>query len=250
MQKKTIVVLANSVKSSLRCLAGKELIKDGGKWRIGRWIRPVSTKEGGGLSVYGMEQSLGHDPHLLEIVEIPFSEPVPLSFQPENWLVEKPQKGSWKSLGMFDQDEVSSLLDKEPEFWHDPQGSARRVKEGFPEKMKTPASLYLIKPDKILSVSVATERNTYPGAEKPTKRKRIFSIKHQGNFHDFDIDDPKFAEKYYPRFPGVDEPTRVIKLAKPEETLMCVSLAGLWYGFHYKIAAGIFEPPLDENESE
>jgi len=250
MQKKTIVVLANSVKSSLRCLAGKELIRDGGKWKIGGWIRPVSTKEGGGLSVYGMAQALGHDPLLLEIVEIPFSEPVPLAYQPENWLIEKPQKGSWKSHGMFPPEEVPSLLDKKPELWHDPAATARRVREGFPEKMKSTASLYLIKPDKIHSVSVWTQRNTYPGAEKPTKGRRVFSITHQGHLHEFEIEDPKFSDKYYPKFPGVDEPTKVIKLAKPEETLMCVSLAGIWYGYHYKIAAGIFEPLSEEDESE
>jgi hypothetical protein len=124
------------------------------------------------------------------------------------------------------------------------------VTAGFPEKMKTTASLYLIKPDKILSVSVWSERNTYPGAEKPTKRRRVFAIKHQEHLHDFEIEDPKFADKYYPKFPSVDESAKVIKLAKPGETLLCVSLAGLWYGYHYKIAAGIFEPLLDEDESE
>jgi len=250
MQRKTIVVLANSVKSSLRCLAGKELIKEGEKWKIGDWIRPVSTIDGGGLSVYAMTEALGHDPELLEIIEIPLTEAAALAFQPENWLIEKPQKGSWKSHGMFPREKIDLLVDKKPEFWHDPEASARRVKEGWPQKMSKTASLYLIKPDKIRSVSVWTQRNTYPGAEKPSKRRRVISATHQGHFHEFEIEDPKFADKYYPRFPGLGEPTKDIVLVKAEETLLCVSLAGLWYGYHYKIAAGIFEPILDKGESK
>jgi hypothetical protein len=248
MQQKTIVVLANSVKSSLRCLAGKELIANGDKWEIGGWIRPVSTKEGGGVSLYAMTEALGHEPQLLEIIEIPFSEATPLPFQPENWLIEKPEKGSWKSQGMFPREKTDLLVDESPEFWHDPQGSARKVKEGWPQKMKKTASLYLIKPDKIHSVGVWTQRNTYPGAEKPSQKRRVISATHQGHLHEFDIDDPKFAEKYYPKFPGLGEPKIDIALAKPQETLLCVSLAGLWYGYHYKIAAAVFEPLLDEAE--
>jgi hypothetical protein len=251
MQNKFIVVLANSVKSSGRCLAGKEVFDDGKTWKIGGWIRPVATKEGGEIFEYQMSQALGHDPKLLEIVEIPFSEAVPLPFQPENWLIERPLKaGSWKSHGMIEWNEATSLLDQNPEIWHDPTDDDRRVREGFPEKMKLPASLYFIKPDKINSIRVWTHRNTHPEATKPTKGRRVFSVTHKGHVHDFEIEDPKFAEKYYPQFPGVDDPAKVIRLASPEETLLCVSLAGRFHGHHYKIAAGIFEPDAKRDKGQ
>jgi len=41
MTSKTIVVLANSVRSSGRCLAGKEVVWTGADWSVGGWIRPV-----------------------------------------------------------------------------------------------------------------------------------------------------------------------------------------------------------------
>lgn len=242
MESKFIVVLANSVKSGGRCLAGKEVFQNGKNWKIGGWIRPVATKEGGELSIYRMSQALGHDPELLEVIEIPFAKAVPLPYQPENWLVETPLKAdTWTSHGIFDWEVTPALLDKNPEMWYDPTDENRRVREGIPEKMKKPSSLYFIKPDKINSVSVWTEKNTFPGAEKPTKRKRVFSLTHNGRAHDFAIEDPKFADKYYPNFPTVKDPATVIKVSK--ETLICISLTGPFLGHHYKIAAGVFEPP-------
>src|ERR1700722_2550931 len=116
MQTKLIVVLANSVKSSGRCLAGKEVFDNGKTWNIGDWIRPVATKDGGELSAYQMSRALGHDPKLLEVIEIPFSKAVPLPYQPENWLIETPlQPGSWKSHGMIEWEDAPSLLDRKPE---------------------------------------------------------------------------------------------------------------------------------------
>src|SRR5262249_4185476 len=113
MQTKLMVVLANSVKSSGRCLAGKEVFDSGKSWKIGGWIRPVTTQEGGEISAYQMSQALGSDPKLLEVIEIPFSGAVPLSYQPENWLIETPlKKGSWKSHGMIDWDQAPTLLDQ------------------------------------------------------------------------------------------------------------------------------------------
>ena len=79
MQTKNIVVLANSVKRSGRCLAGKEVVSESGNWKIGQWIRPVATEAGAEIPVYSMRQALGHDPGLLEIVEIPFEKAVPPS---------------------------------------------------------------------------------------------------------------------------------------------------------------------------
>jgi hypothetical protein len=250
MQSKLIVVLANSVKSSGRCLAGKQVFDNGKTWNIGDWIRPVATNKGGELNAHLMSLALGHDPKLLEVIEIPFLEAAPLCWQPENWLIAQLKPKTWKSYGTVDWEEAPALLDQNPEMWYDPTDEDRRVREGFPEKMKKPASLYFIKPDKINTVSVRTEHNTYPGAAKPTKRRRVFSVTHKGHVHDLEIEDPKFADKYYPNFPGVNDPATVIKLPNPKETLVCVSLTGPFYGHHYKIAAGIFEPPAKKDKGQ
>lgn len=131
---------------------------------------------------------------------------------------------------------------KPGELWHDPSADARRVKEGFPSKMGKPASLYLIKPDEIESIRVWSEHNTYPGAAFPVKKKRVLRIQYRAVSHECDIDDPVFSEKYFPKFPSVNDGVMNIKLTKPSETFICVSLTGSYYGHHYKIAAAFFEP--------
>ena len=246
MPTKTIVALANSVKKSDRCLAGKELTRVGNEWRIGQWIRPVASEDGDEIPYYPMCQALGHNPSLLEIIEIPFKAQASLDYQPENWLVELPlKKASWISRGRFDWDNISSLVDAPPELWNDPSERLRRVKEGFPSKMKIPASLYLIKPGKIEGVKVWSESNAYPGASSPTKRKRVLTISYAKQLHECDINDPVFAQKYYPHFPTVNQPELEIDLMKPKETIICVSLTGPFRGHHYKIAAAFFEPPVE-----
>jgi hypothetical protein len=155
MINKTIVVLANSVKKSGRCLAGKEVVRLGNKWNVRNWIRAVATREGGEVPSYSMVRALGHDPKLMEIVEVPLDSAVPLPDQPENWLLGKSfEVGSWKSVGHFEWEERSVLLDTPPELWNDPVSGPRRVKEGFPRAMPEPASLYFVKPEKIGSISV------------------------------------------------------------------------------------------------
>lgn len=243
MIRKTIVVLANSVKKSGRCLAGKELVRLGDRWQAGKWIRPVGTTDGGEVPLYSMTRALGHDPKLLEIVEISLDRAVPLPDQPENWLLEKSfEAGSWKSVGHFEWEQTSVLLDTPPELWNDPPSGPRRVKEGFPRAMPVPASLYFVKPEKIGSIRVWSEPN-HPSASYPIKKRRVAIIRYAGVWHEFDIDDPSFAQRHYPQFPSVNEPTVQVCLSKPDLTLVCLSVTGAFRGHHYKIAAAFFEPP-------
>ena len=230
MQTKTIVILANSVKKSGRCLAGKEVSRSGDTWEIGRWIRPVGTEEGSEISEYSMKLALGHDPELLEIVEIPFERTAPLPDQPENWLIQKPSKDAWKSLGKMKWRDLPALVDEPKELWTDPSTTLRRDKDGFPRKMAKTASLYLIKPDKIESIRVWSENNNFSGAAYPVKKKRVLTIRYADVLHECDIDDPVFSNKYYAKFPSVNQANLEINLAKPKDTFVCVSLTGflLW----------------------
>ncbi|MGA2543698.1 MAG: hypothetical protein ABSG78_19290 [Verrucomicrobiota bacterium] len=248
MISKTMIVLANSVKRSGRCLAGKEVVRSGDKWKVRNWIRPVATPDGGEVSVYSMTQALGHHPNLLEILEIPLARAVPLPDQPENWLLETPIRArSWRLLGHFEWAEMPKLLDCPAQLWCDPASGSRRVKEGYPRVMPEPASLYLVKPDKIESIRIWSERR-HPSADYDTKKHRVVKLRYAGVLHECDIDDPDFAARYYPKFPSVDEPAIDVKLARPDATLVCVSVTGAFHGHHYKIAAAFFEPPLERRE--
>lgn len=79
---KRIVCLANSRKLCGRCIAGREW-NDG---RAGRWIRPVSDREHQEVSEYELQYEDGGDPRVLDVIEVPMLEPLPQSFQSENWL--------------------------------------------------------------------------------------------------------------------------------------------------------------------
>jgi len=191
-----------------------------------------------------MKRALGHDPKLLEIIEVCLDRAVPLPDQPENWLVEKAfEAGSWRSVGHFEWGLTSVLLDRPPVLWNDPASGSRRVREGFPRGMPEPASLYFVKPEKIGSIRVWSEPN-HPSAAYGIKKRRVATIRYGGIWHECDIDDPNFAERHYPQFPSVNEPAIEVRLSKPDSTLVSLSVTGAYHGYHYKIAAAFFEPPV------
>lgn len=210
----------------------------GDRWQVHEWIRPVGTAAGAEISLPLMNRSLGREPRLLEVIEVPFERQVRLPDQPENWLVDTTQ--SWNSLGDFPWSDVDGLIDSPPMMW-DNSGS-RRLPEGFPQRMEKPASLYLIKPDELVSIQVWAEPNPF---EPPpaVKRHRQVHLRYAGVVHDLDITDPEFGRQYYPNFPAPNAPTLTINVARPSETLVCVSLTPEFRGYHYKLAAAFISPP-------
>ena len=108
--------------------------------------------------------------------------------------------------------------------------------------MRQPASLYLIKPDRIQSIKVWST----PSRFDPTgvRRRRRAVLVYAGAVHELAIDDTDFENRYYPIFPELNEPPCCPTLRNPRETLVCVSLALEHLDhFQYKIAAAFLEPP-------
>ena len=242
MTTKTIVVLAISKKPGGRCLAGKELVRNGDAWEIGSWIRPVTTENSGAVPESQLAFAMGRLPRLLEIVEIPLAKPAPLRDQPENWLIEMPvQAVSWKSHGFFAWREIKRLEDRPDGLWND-QTDARRVKSGYVRTMNKPASLYLIKPEHIQSIKAWSAPSQFEQTGVNRRRRAILS--YAGVMHEFAIDDTDFENRHYPIFPGLNEPPVCPQLRNSEETYVSVSLALEHLDhFHYKIAAAFLEPP-------
>lgn len=108
--KKTIVILANSVKHGQHCVAGKDVITK-------RWIRTVSDKDGCELS---HEQAKCENPYgifpisLLQKVEIDFSTAAPLINQPENFII---TDNIWIQKYKLDMHELASYLDNPISLW-------------------------------------------------------------------------------------------------------------------------------------
>ena len=238
MRTKSIVVLANSVKKSGRCLAGKELIWTGAEWTVGNWIRPVATPDGGEVPGFEMTQALGREPQLLEILEISLEGPVPQPDQPENWLLAKAAK--WNSHGTMTFDQLPRLLDQPETLWGT---HLRYVEAGYPQQMAKPASLYLIQPESFGSLRVWTEETIDAQGRHYDRHRRRATLRYRGTFHEFDITDPQLQARYYPSLPTRTEAGLNLPLRHPHRTAVCVSLTSEWHGRHYKIAAAFFEPP-------
>ena len=87
MDIKRIVCLANSRKRSGRCIAGKEILSDGGP---GAWVRPVSDRATGEVSEDERQYEDGSDPSVLDVIDVPVLDAQPSSFQ-RGKLVTRPQ---------------------------------------------------------------------------------------------------------------------------------------------------------------
>ena len=69
---KRILVLANSTKHYPKsCVAGRELIGEGGKTRWGDWIRPISNHDEGALDLAERRLPGAIDPKPLDVVQLP-----------------------------------------------------------------------------------------------------------------------------------------------------------------------------------
>jgi hypothetical protein len=100
MSMERMLVLACSKKYGARCIAGISLI-------TGEWVRPVSSPDGGALSVFhaGVD---GRFPQLREVVEFETGGPCPLTGQPENVLV---TDKAWRLDRRWTQAEAATIVD-------------------------------------------------------------------------------------------------------------------------------------------
>jgi hypothetical protein len=235
MTEKTIVILANSVKKGGRCLAGKELITREGVRHVGNWIRPVPDPRGSEVSVTRMMRSWGREPRLLEILTIPFDAAAALPDQPENWVISSQQP--WRLLGQFSWKDHEELLDHPKKLWDDANSGLRSVKEGYVQRMSNPSSLYLIRPEEMTRTEVWTDAPYEPG--RSCRHRRRMHVMYGGYEHEFDITDPVFAQKYYPKYPAVGDAPLNIQV--PANTILCLSLAPIFRTRHYKLIAGVLE---------
>lgn len=104
----TIVCLANSRKSSGRCVAGKRTSDNS-------WFRPISNRPGHEISEWDRRYSDGKTAQLLDVIEIPCIEKRPLGHQSENVLID--DRFYWKKKGSASWSDVLKLVDQEADLW-------------------------------------------------------------------------------------------------------------------------------------
>lgn len=204
---KRIICLANSRKISGRCVAGKEIGVEG----VGHWVRPVSHRPNGEVSLDERRYENGSDVTLLDVVDIPMKQAHPHAIQPENHLID--DEYYWRRVRSATDDELIAALDQVTgPLWDNASSSYNGLKDRVDDNvaLKQGKSLKLIVvEDLVLSVSVE-------GAEFGNGKRRVrgrFTL--NGHQYLLSVTDPKVERERLAQPDGQTEIGRAI---------LCVSL--------------------------
>lgn len=178
---KRFVCLAAYVKPpDGRCIAGIELpLQDG---RIS-WIRPVSDRPSGELSVLEYRYSSRSNPGLLDIIEAPLREPIPRRHQVENHLVDP--YNWWVKCGELPWDQLRYLQERPATLWTNGLSSMTGVNDcvGPADWSSIDGSLFLIKASRFMIEAKLTgpdERRVYRGIFEYNKTAYNLSLTDPG----------------------------------------------------------------------
>ncbi len=230
--KKEIVLLAKSVKHGHNCIAGREVIRNGTRLRLGAWIRPVSNHDKGAVGTHEMLLEDGSIPQLLDIIEIEISGNAGYPAQPENWLI---GDAKWKKTGRLDINSVfDHFIEYPPNLWTGASCQPDRIDTAGYIGNGYNTSICIIKPD-TFSMEIST--NDFSGRERKQRRGKF---SYNGINYDLAITDPEIDKKYFRPFPSIDDETKYVPL-NPEKCLLCISLAPDFFGYRYKLIATVIE---------
>jgi len=210
MFQKEIVILANSVKHGQHCVAGKDI-------KTKEWVRPVADTNGCELN---SQQILCSNPHgdfyvrPLQKVKMALIQPVPLIHQPENWLI---SDQIWVQHYRIEQHEINLYVDNPKDLWLDPSTSTDKVNYNniINKNIIISQSLYFIKVENL---------NLYTIQQYEKTRKRA-KFTYNNVIYDLAVTDPQINNADF----------NLIYFNK----YLCVSLAGEFKGFSYKIVATV-----------
>lgn len=219
---KTIVCLANSRKTSGRCIAGKEW-KNGNP---GEWIRPVSERQTHEISEAERCYRDGQEPQLLDIINIPCINHQPLSHQRENHEIDA--SCYWSNQDRLAWQCIDAWLDEPDTLWGTRQGSYSGLNNRVSIGEEDGSSLYLIRV-KSLRLLVGLKAPEYPDSKRAVRGEFTYR---NVNYR-IDITDP-FIENHYLR-----QPDGQYDIANP---VLCLSLGDPFQGYYYKLIAAVLYP--------
>ncbi len=188
MDRKRILVLANSFKHQARCVAGREVNADGS---LGPWIRPISNHGEGELLLHETRLAAGGQVEVLQRVEMPLVRHAADPFQPENWLIHG--AGNWLDVSVKCATvPLAALVESPPNLWQEPGRFADCASHRWLQEAPPKQSLYLIRP-KNLRIRVESR-------ESKEKWRAVFQFKGVG--YNFSITDPLFIHNHSPWMRG------------------------------------------------
>jgi hypothetical protein len=168
--------------------------------------------------------------NVLDFVEMNLGDELDNPSQPENWAYLGP--GQWVNANSKFEKCPFYLIDEKPKnLWLDSDDRNDRVSVDFISESPPKRSLVVIQPTNF-RLQLATRYN------KP-KRRAIFT--YRGDEYDLSMTDPVIEQKYCRRVPQQGMPAKEITLPCGDHCRVCISLAGAFQGYHYKVVATVFE---------
>lgn len=220
---KTIICLANSRKTSGRCVAGIELTASG----AGGWIRPVSSRPAGELSDHDRRYRDGVEARVLDRISIRFLQPQQHAFQPENHLIDDGYY--WDRIGTATANEVAKSVERpSTRLWIDGHSTYHGFNDKIPLALCTAlgSSLRLIRPAQT-TIWVGTESG-YQGAQGKRRVRALFDW--GGGSYKLQVTDPLVEASYLAGADGCHVLT---------DAILCLSLSEPYEGHTFKLVAAI-----------
>jgi len=229
MYERTIICLANSRKPpSGRCVAGKEYKGA----RKGQWIRPVSSRPEQEVSEEERRYESGKKAQLLDIVTIPLEHHSPNGHQVENHVLADDYY--WTKQGAATWNEICAVADPyDAVFWVDAENTHHGLNDKVPDDVAAniESSLKLIiLPNLELVVRVEEGFQGRPGRRRVRAR---FDL--EGKQYLLSVTDPEPEERFL---------LQGIGTYKLENVALCISLAGVWNGYAFRLVASVITPDL------
>lgn len=219
---KTIVCLANSRKTAGRCIAGKEW-QDG---KPGEWVRPVSDRTTHEVSEEERRYEDGHDPQLLDIIDVPCERHHPVSHQRENHVID--QNYYWAKQGRLTWQNIQGWLDNPATLWGAGEGSYAGLNNRVSIGQEDGTSLYLVAVER-LRLLVGRKAPEYPDSKRAVRGEFMY----HGATYRMDITDPVIERNYLIKADGQYD------IQRPA---LCISLGDPYQGYFYKLIAAVLYP--------
>lgn len=222
---KVFICLANSRKTSGRCIAGKEFSPSSNT--VGNWIRPISAREHHEISEFDRRYENGETAQVLDVINVPFKSKTYHPAQEENYLIDDVYY--WEKHSRYS-GSLDALLDHPRSLWENSDSSYNGVNDRVHVTSITQPmqSLYFIAPTQV-AIVVQIEGADFSNPKKKVRADFVYN--NQRYF--ISITDPIIESRYLAQGVGRYQLTGKV--------YMTISLGEAWEGYYYKLAACIFE---------
>jgi hypothetical protein len=172
---------------------------------------------------------------LLDIIDVPLISHQPTGHQIENHVLDS--DCYWTPAGRTTWAQVNALIDTyDANFWQPGESTHHGLNDKISE-LFTPlilSSLKLIRPE---SFSLVVQRED--GYEGRPSRKRVRGrFDYHGRSYILSVTDPWVEDDYLTRNEGTYQ---------IENAVLCISLAGVWNGYAFRLVASVITPDLFED---